>query len=97
MLTNKVIYGDVDQSSDKTRMRRLQSAGHCYRHKEEPTSILISWTPTRGKNNTWKQGRAHNRLIRHDVDVDVEVVDLPSIDNNQLGCTIEVAEGQQEN
>ena len=47
--TNEVLYGKLPAVSDKIASRRLQLAGHCYRHPELSTQKLILWEPSHGR------------------------------------------------
>ena len=60
-------------------MRRLQLAGHCHRHKEEPVSRFIFWTHS--EINSEKQTTVDNKLICKNVDA--EIADLLSLMNDR--------------
>ena len=45
---NEVLYGDLPRVSDKIASRRLQLAGHCFRHQELSTQPLVLWEPKHG-------------------------------------------------
>ena len=48
-LTNKVLYGNLDNISQVIRRRRLMFAGHSVRQKHlQPVSELVLWEPTHG-------------------------------------------------
>ena len=47
--TNEVLYGKLPRLSDKIASRRMQLAGHCYRHPELSTQKLVLWDPTHGQ------------------------------------------------
>ena len=47
--TNEVLYGKLPAVCDKIASRRLQLAGHCYRHPELSTQKLILWEPSHGR------------------------------------------------
>ena len=48
---NEEIYGDLPAVSDKIASRRLQLAGHCFRHPELSAQKLVLWEPTHGHRN----------------------------------------------
>ena len=48
---NEELYGDLPAVSDKVASRRLQLAGHCYRHPELTTQKLVLWEPKHGHRN----------------------------------------------
>ena len=47
-IPNQQLYGDLPAVSNKIASRRLQLAGHCYRHPELSTQKLVLWEPTHG-------------------------------------------------
>ena len=47
-MTNVQLYGSVPAVCDKITSRRLQLAGHCYRHTELSSQKLVLWEPTHG-------------------------------------------------
>ena len=47
-MTNVQLNGSVPAVCDKITSRRLQLAGHCYRHIELSTQTLVLWEPTHG-------------------------------------------------
>ena len=59
-MTNKALYNGIPKLSDTIRYRRLQFAGHAWRHNEEIVHDLIFWQPTHGKN---KKGRPYKTYI----------------------------------
>ena len=46
--TNHELYGELPLVSDKIASRRLQLAGHCFRHPELSAQRLVLWEPTHG-------------------------------------------------
>ena len=46
--TNSELYGNLPKLSDKIASRRLQLAGHCFRHPELSTQKLVLWEPKHG-------------------------------------------------
>ena len=50
-MTNVELYGDLPRVSDKIASRRLQLAGHCYRHPELSAQRLVLWEPKHGHRN----------------------------------------------
>ena len=61
-MTNKVLYGGMPAVSDKIASRRLQLAGHCYRHPELCASQVLLWEPNHGQ-----RGRGRPRTTFLDV------------------------------
>ena len=61
-MTNDELYGDLPRVSDKIASRRLQLAGHCFRHPELSTQPLVLWDPKHG-------GRRRGRPKRTFIDV----------------------------
>ena len=47
-VTNEKLYGKLPPVSNKIASRRLQLAGHCFRHSELSTQKLILWEPSHG-------------------------------------------------
>ncbi|CAH3107679.1 unnamed protein product, partial [Porites lobata] len=47
-IPNQQLHGDLPAVSKKIASRRLQLAGHCYRHPELITQKLVLWEPTHG-------------------------------------------------
>ena len=45
---NNVLYGELPCVSDKIAARRIQRAGHCFRHPELSAQPLILWEPKQG-------------------------------------------------
>ena len=50
-MRNTELYGDLPRLSDKIRQRRMELAGHCWRHRELAASELILWEPKHGSRN----------------------------------------------
>ena len=46
--TNEDLYGTLPAVADKVASRRLQLAGHCFRHPELSTQKLVLWEPSHG-------------------------------------------------
>ena len=57
---------------DKVASRRLQLAGHCYRHPELSTQKLVLWEPTHGKRSRGRPRATYvNTLMRDTGTTDV--------------------------
>ena len=54
-VTNEELYGNLPQVTSKIQGRRMQLAGHCWRHKEEIASKLVLWKPLDGTRSRGKQ------------------------------------------
>ena len=59
-VSNEELYGDLPLVSDKIASRRLQLAGHCYRHPELSAQRLVLWEPTHGHKD---QGRPRTTFL----------------------------------
>jgi len=60
-ITNKELYGKLEQLSIKVRRRRLRFAGHCMRREDEVVSDLVLWAPTHG---TRRRGRPPETYVK---------------------------------
>ena len=58
--SNIQLYSDLPKLSIKIASRRLQLAGHCYRHPELSTQRLVLWEPKHGHR---RRGRRVNTYI----------------------------------
>ena len=58
--SNEVLYGKLPLVSDKVASRRLELAGHCYRHPELSTQKVILWEPKHGSRG---RGRPRHNFI----------------------------------
>ena len=47
-MTNKELYGNLPTIGSKVASRRMQLAGHCYRHPELAAKNLVLWEPSHG-------------------------------------------------
>jgi hypothetical protein len=47
-IPNEVLYGELPPISDKIASRRMQLAGHCFRHPELGAQPLVLWEPSHG-------------------------------------------------
>ncbi|XP_073238052.1 uncharacterized protein [Porites lutea] len=59
-IPNQQLYGDLPAVSNNIASRRLQLAGHCYRHPELSTQKLVLWEPTHGHRG---RGRPNTTYI----------------------------------
>ena len=59
-VSNKELYGDLPPVSDKIASRRLQLAGHCFRHPELSAQRLVLWEPKHGHKD---QGRPRKTFL----------------------------------
>ena len=53
-ISNIELYGDLPRLSNKTASRRLQLAGHCFRHPELSAQPLVLWEPSHGHRGRGK-------------------------------------------
>jgi len=58
-VTDELLYGDLPKITTKIRTRRLKLAGHCARHPEEASNLVL-WVPDRGSKG---RGRPTNMFI----------------------------------
>ena len=59
-IPNTELYGKLPSLSNKIASRRLQLAGHCFRHPELSTHHLILWEPKHGHR---RQGRPKQTFV----------------------------------
>ena len=66
-LTNEQLYGGIPKLTEKIRMRRLQLAGHCFRHPELPAHDVLLWRPTHGRRSRERPVATYttNLLAKH--------------------------------
>jgi hypothetical protein len=65
-VTNIVLYGELPRVGDKVAARRMQLAGHCYRHPELAASGLILWEPTHGHRTRGGQRKTYIDILKKD-------------------------------
>ena len=58
--TNEQLYGKLPVLTDKIAARRLQLAGHCFRHPELSTQKVMLWEPTHGQR---RRGRPRTTFV----------------------------------
>ena len=58
--TNEQLSGKLPLLSDKIAARRLQLAGHCFRHPEFSTQKVVLWEPTHGQRS---RGRPRTTFV----------------------------------
>ena len=58
--SNEQLYGKLPVLSDKIAARRLQLAGHCFRHPELSTQKVVLWEPTHGQRS---RGRPRTTFV----------------------------------
>ena len=59
-ITNEKLYGKLPPVCSKIASRRLQLAGHCYRHPELSAQKLILWEPSHGQRG---RGRPRTNYV----------------------------------
>ena len=67
-ITNKELYGDIPQLSDKIASRRLQLAGHCFRHPELCVQPLVLWEPRHGTRRRGRPKCSYIDMLKRDTD-----------------------------
>ena len=63
---NSELYGDLPAVSDKIASRRLQLAGHCYRHPELTAQKLVLWEPKHGHRNRGRPKTTFVETLKRD-------------------------------
>ena len=64
--TNEELYGELPVLTDKIAVRRLQLAGHCYRHPELTTQKVLLWEPTHGHRVSGRPRTTYVETLKHD-------------------------------
>ena len=64
--TNGELYGKLPAVCDKIASRRLQLAGHCYRHPELSTQKLILWEPKQGQRGRGRLRTSYVDTLKRD-------------------------------
>ena len=49
-MTNEEQYGPIPKLSEKVKEQRLWPAGHCHRHPELPSKVIV-WEPPHGRGD----------------------------------------------
>ena len=65
-VTNEILYGSMPRVTEKIRSRRLQLAGHCYRHPELPAHHVLLWQPSHGNRQRGRPTTIYPRTLLHD-------------------------------
>ena len=60
------MYGELPAVSNKIASRRLQLAGHCYRHPELSTQKLVLWEPTHGHRGRGRPKTTYTDTLKRD-------------------------------
>ena len=64
-IPNQQLYGELPAAGNKIASRRLQLAGHCYRHPELSTQNYYLWEPTYGHRGRGRPKTTYiNTLMR---------------------------------
>ena len=64
--TNEELYGELPVLTDKIAARRLQLAGHCYRHPEFCAQKVLLWEPTHGHRGRGRPRTTYVNTLMHD-------------------------------
>ena len=67
--TNEVLYGGLPYISDTIASRRLQLAGHCFRHQELSAQALVLWEPSHGRRGRGRPRATYVDTLRRDAGV----------------------------
>ena len=65
-LTNEQLYGGIPKLTEKIRARRLQLAGHCFRHPELPAHDVLLWRPTHGRRSRGRPAATYTTNLLKD-------------------------------
>ena len=68
-IPNKTLYGKLPKIGDKIATRRMQLAGHCFRHPELAASSLILWEPTHGRRGRGRKRKTYLDIMKSDAGV----------------------------
>ena len=63
---NEILYGKLPKVSDKIASRRMQLAGHCFRHPELCAQPLILWEPKHGHRGRGRPKATFLDTLKHD-------------------------------
>jgi hypothetical protein len=69
-MSNDELYGELPRASNKIAARRMELAGHCYRHPELATSRLILWEPGHGHRQRGRQRMTYVDVMRRDANAE---------------------------
>ena len=69
-LTNEQLYGNIPRVTEKIRARRLQFAGHCFRHPELPAHDVLLWQPTHGRRSRGRPAASFTKLMLKDTNTE---------------------------
>ena len=67
-MTNNQLYGHIPKVTDKITSRRLQFAGHCFRHPELPANEVLLWQPKHGKRNRGRPAATYVTTLLRDTE-----------------------------
>ena len=66
---NEVLYGELPRVSNKIAARRIQLAGHCFRHPELSAQPLILWEPSQGHRGRGRPRATYIDTLKRDTGV----------------------------
>ena len=69
-ILNSDLYKGMNKVGDMVASRRMQLAGHCFRHKELPASDLILWALTHGVRTRGRRRINYIDLLKRDSGVE---------------------------
>ena len=75
---NEILYGDLPMVSDKIASRRMQLAGHCFRHPELSAQSLVLWEPNHGHRGRGRPKATFLDTLKRDTDTK-DVTELASL------------------
>ena len=68
-MPNEELYGELPRVSNKVAAKRMELAGHCYRHPELAANKLVLWEPTHGRTQRGRQKMTYLQVLRKDANV----------------------------
>ena len=69
-IPNIQLYGNIPKVTEKIRARRLQFAGHCYRHPELPAQQVLLWHPTHGRRGRGRPAVSFTKTLLKDTNTE---------------------------
>ena len=79
----KQLYGHSPPITETIQVRRTKHVGHCWRSKDDPTRVVLLWTPPYGRANAGRLARAYIQQLSADTGCSPE--DLPGATDDREG------------
>ena len=77
---NVVLYGSIPPVSTTIRKRRLQLAGHIYRHQDQPANQLLFWTPPDGQRYQGRPRKTYVDTLQEDTNLPTGILKHKMLD-----------------